>query len=177
VGRQRAILLLINVVGGTAVIGSYVLGLQGDSGADVLWGGVPESIRPVYTVSMVLAAAGYFAFLNLLLLRVDPEEVTIGRRFRYGIFYPIFCLILIPSAFWMPLTKMYADEPSSVAWTGVRAALFLVGLASIALAWALFALRPRKPPKAYWAAVVGSCYFAFHALVLDAIVWAALFQG
>jgi hypothetical protein len=25
--------------------------------------------------------------------------------------------------------------------------------------------------------VVGSCYFAFHTLVLDAIVWAALFQG
>ena len=176
-GRQKAILLLINVVGGTAVIGSYILGLQGDSGADVLWGGVPESIRPVYTVSMVLSAVGYFAFLNLLLLRVDPKEVTIGGRFGYGIFYPIFCLILIPSAFWMPLTRMYADEPSSVTWTAVRVALFLVGLASIALAWALFALRPRKQRKTYWAAVVGSCYFAFHTFVLDAIVWAALFQG
>jgi uncharacterized BrkB/YihY/UPF0761 family membrane protein len=108
---------------------------------------------------------------------VDPKEVTIGGRFGYGIFYSIFCLILIPSAFWMPLTRMYADEPSSVTWTAVRVALFLVGLASIALAWALFALRPRKQRKTYWAAVVGSCYFAFHTFVLDAIVWAALFQG
>ena len=143
----------------------------------MLWGGVPESIRPIYTVSMVLSAIGYFAFLNLLLLRVDPKEVTVGRRFGYSIFYPIFCLILIPSAFWMPLTNLYADEPSSGTWAGIRIVLFLVGLASIALAWALFALRPRNQGKAYWAAVAGSCYFAFHTFVLDAILWAALFQG
>jgi len=87
-GRQKLILLLINVVGGIAVIGSYILGLKGDSGAEVLWGGVPEGIRPIYTVSMILSAIGYFAFLNLLLLRVDPKEVTVGGHFAYSIFYP-----------------------------------------------------------------------------------------
>ena len=41
-GTQQIILLIINVIGGVAVIGSYVLGLRGQSGgADVLWGGVP----------------------------------------------------------------------------------------------------------------------------------------
>jgi hypothetical protein len=177
VAKQKLILLLINIIGGIAVIGSYIFGLRGGSGADVLWGGVPPSIRPVYTVSMVLSAIGYFAFLNLLLLRVDPKEVTVGRRFGYSIFYPIFCLILIPSAFWMPLTNLYVEEPSSGAWTGIRVVLFLVGLASVALAWALIALRPRSPGRAYWAAVAGSCYFAFHTFVLDAILWAALFKG
>ena len=77
----------------------------------------------------------------------------------------------------MPLTNLYADAPSRGAWTGIRVVLFLVGLASIALAWALFTLRPGNRDKAYWAAVVGSCYFTFHAFVLDAILWAALFQG
>jgi hypothetical protein len=177
VGKQKLILLLINVIGGIAVIGSYILGLRGDSGTDVLWGGVPEGIRPVYTVSMVLSAIGYFAFLNLLLLRVDAKEVTVGRRFRYSIFYPIFCLILIPSAFWMPLTKLYVDAPGTGTWVAIRVVLFLVGLASIALAGALFALRPRNRSKAYWAAVVGSCYFAFHTAILDAILWATLFRG
>jgi hypothetical protein len=176
-GKQKLILLLINVIGGIAVTGSYVLGLRGDLGTEVLWGGVPESIRPVYTVSMVLSAVGYFAFLNLLLLRVDPTEVTVGRRFGYSIFHPIFCLILIPSAFWMPLTNLYADAPSGGTWTGIRVVLFLVGLASSALAWALLTLRPRNRDKAYWAAVVGGCYFAFHTFVLDAILWAALFRG
>lgn len=175
--KHKLILLLINIIGGIAVIGSYILGLRGDSGTDVLWGRVPESVRPVYTVSMVLSAIGYFAFLNLLLLRVDPKEVTVGGRFRYSIFYPIFGLILIPSAFWMPLTNLYVDDPISGTWAGIRIVLFLVGLASIALAWALLTLRPGNRGKSYWAAVVGSCYFAFHAFVLDAILWAALFPG
>jgi hypothetical protein len=177
VGKQKLILLVINSIGGIAVIGSYILGLGGDSGTDVLWGGVPESIRPVYAVSMVLSAIGYFAFLNVLLLRVEPREVTVGGRFGYSIFYPIFVLILIPSAFWMPLTNLYADEPSSGTWTAIRVVLFVVGLASIALAWALFTLRPRNRDRSYWAAVAGSCYFAFHTFVLDAILWAALFRG
>ena len=87
-GKQKLTLLLINVIGGIAVIGSYILGLRGDSGTDVLWGGVPDSIRPVYTVSMVLSAIGYFAFLNLLLLRVRPNEVAVGGRLGYSMFYP-----------------------------------------------------------------------------------------
>ncbi len=175
--KHKLILLLINIVGGIAVIGSYILGLRGDAGADVLWGEVPESVRPVYAVSMVLSAIGYFAFLNLLLLRVDPKVVTVSGRFRYTIFYPIFVLILIPSAFWMPLTNLYIDDAGGVAWAAIRIVLFLVGLASLALAWALFTLRPGNRGTSYWAAVVGSCYFVFHTLVLDAILWAALFQG
>jgi len=177
VGKQKLTLLLINIIGGIAVIGSYILGLQGGSGADVLWGGVPESIRPAYAVSMVLSAIGYLAFLNLLLLRVDPEKATVGGRFRYNLFYPIFVLILVPSAFWMPLSNLYVDDPSSGTWAGIRTVLFLVGLASVALAWALFTLRPGDRGKAYWAAVAGSCYFAFHTIVLDAVLWAALFRG
>jgi hypothetical protein len=63
-GTQQIILLIINVIGGAAVIGSYVLGLRGQSGgAHVLWGGVPSSVRPVYGVSMILSALGFFAFL------------------------------------------------------------------------------------------------------------------
>jgi hypothetical protein len=177
VGRQKLILLLLNIIGGIAVIGSYVLGLRGASSADVLWGGVPESIRPIYMVSMVLSAIGYLACLNLLLLRVDPKEVTLGSRFGYSAFYTVFCLILIPSALWMPLTKLYVDAPGTGTWTGIRIVLFLVGLASVALAGALFTLRPKNRSKAYWAAVVGSCYFAFHTFVLDAILWAELFRA
>jgi hypothetical protein len=177
VGREKLILLLINVGGGIAVIASYIFGLRGASGTDALWGGVPEAIRPVYAASMVLSALGYFAFLNLLLLRVDPKNVTVGSRFGYSIFYPIFALILVPSVLWMPLTNLYLDHPSTGAWVGIRIVLFLVGLASIALAWALFTIRPGNQGKAYWAAVVGGCYFAFHTFVLDAILWAALFRG
>lgn len=176
-GTQQIILLIINIVGGVAVIGSYVLGLSGQSGgADVLWGGVPTSIRPVYGVSMILSALGFFAFLYFILFRLVPDEVSIGGRFGFSLFFAIFLVMLIPSALWMPLTNVYVGNHSTVTWIAVRTVLVLVGLASIALVWALLSLQSRNHGVAYWLAVAGSGYFAFHTAILDAIVWAALFR-
>jgi hypothetical protein len=176
-GTQQIILLIINVVGGAAVILSYVFGLSAQAGgAAVLWGGVPASIRPLYTVSMVISALGYFAFLYFILFRLVPGEVVIGGRLGFSIFFAIFLGILIPSAFWMPLTNVYVGNPGPGVWVGIRVVLALVGIASIALVWALLSLQPKVPGVAYWLAVVGSAYFAFHTAILDAVVWAALYK-
>ena len=172
----QIILLIINVVGGVAVIGSYVLWLRGSpSGADALWGGVPTRIRPVYTVSMILSAIGYLAVLCYLLFESVPDEVQIGGSLGFEWFIPIVVLMLFPSALWMPLTSLYVDRPSIGKWIATRTVLFIVGLASIALAWALLALEP-SCGVAYWIAVVGSIWFAFHTFILDGVVWAALFR-
>lgn len=174
---QQIILLVINIVGGAAVILSYVFGLNAQAGGtNVLWGGVPASIRPLYTVSMILSALGFFAFFYFILFRLVPSEVLIGGRFGFSLFYAIFLGILIPSVFWMPLTNVYVGNPSVGVWAGVRIVLALVGIASIALVWALLTLQPKVPGISYWLAVVGSAYFAFHTAVLDAIVWAALYK-
>jgi hypothetical protein len=174
---KQVILLIINILGGAAVIGSYILGLGGQSGgANVLWGGVPTNIRPVYTVSMILSALSYFAFIYLLLFRLVPGDVAIAGRFGYGLFFAIFLLILISSAFWMPLTNIYVGNPSNGTWIAIRAVLFIVALGSIALFWALLSLQTKNHDLPYWLAVVGSGYFAFHTFVLDAILWAALFR-
>ena len=176
-GTQQIILLIINIIGGIAVIGSYVLGLRGQSGgANVLWGGVPDNLRPVYTVSMILSALGFFAFIYYIFFRLDPGQTSIAGISGFTLFYVIFLLILIPSALWMPLTNMYVGNPSTGIWIAVRTVLAMVGLASIALVWALLTLQGRVPGIAYWLAVVGSGYFAFHTAILDAIVWAALFR-
>jgi hypothetical protein len=174
---ETIILLVINIVGGAAVIGSYVLGLRGESGgANALWGGVPARIRPVYTVSMILSAIGYLAVLYFVFFELVPDEVEIGHRFGASLFYPIFLLVLIPSAFWMPLTNLYVRNARPGLWISVRTVLFIVGLASITLAWAFLALEPKDHGVAYWFAVVGSCYFAFHTFILDAVLWARLFR-
>ena len=176
-GTQQIILLIINILGGAAVIGSYVFGLSGQSGgANVLWGGVPNNIRPVYTVSMIISALGYFAFIYFILFRLVPDEVSIGGRFGFSLFYAIFLVILIASAFWMPLTNAYVGNPSTGMWIGIRTVLALVGLGSIALMLALLTLQTKVPGISYWLAVAGSGYFAFHTAILDAIVWAALFK-
>mgnify|MGYP000875303477 CR=1 FL=1 len=174
---SQVILLLMNVVGGAAVIGSYVLWLRGaPGGANALWGGVPTSLRPVYTVSMILSAIGYLAVFYYLLFEVVPTEVHIGGELGFVWFIPIVVLMLFPSALWMPLSGLYVDRPSAGVWIAVRTVLFVVGLASIALAWALLTLKPNSGDAAYWIATVGSCYFAFHTFVLDAVLWAALFR-
>ncbi len=174
---QHIILLIINIVGGAAVIGSYVYGLSGQSGgANVLWGGVPANIRPLYFVSMIISALAYFAFVYYLFFRLTPGEVVIAGRFNYSLFYIIFILMLVPSAFWMPLTNLYVANPSTGLWIGVRTVLIVVGLASIALCWAILSIQIKIPGVSYWLAVAGSGYFAFHTMVIDAIIWAALFR-
>ncbi len=174
---QHIILLVINVIGGAAVIGSYIFGLGGSSGGtNVLWGGVPASIRPVYFASMIVCAVAYFAVLYYLFFRLTPGEVVIAGRFHYSLFYIIFILMLIPSALWMPLTNLYVANPGTGLWIGVRTVLIVVGLASIALCWAIVSVQNKVPGVSYWLAAVGSGYFAFHTLILDGIVWAALFR-
>jgi hypothetical protein len=174
---QQIILLIINIIGGIAVIGSYVLGLSAQTGgANILWGGVPTGIRPVYTISMVISAIAYFAFIYFILFRIDTKDTLIWNRFSYSIFYLIFFLMLAPSALWMPLTNVYVNNQATGTWIAVRTVLAIVGLASIALVWALLSLQPKNTGFTYWIAVAGSAYFAFHTAILDAVIWAALFK-
>jgi hypothetical protein len=173
----QIILMIINIIGGAAVIGSYIFGLNAQAGGtNILWGGVSTSIRPVYFTSMILSALGYFAFLYYILFRLEPAQVSLAGVTGFTLFYVIFLLILIPSAFWMPLTNSYVSNPSQGIWILIRTVLVLVGLASIGLFWTLLTLQGRAPGTAYWLAVAGSGYFAFHTAILDAIVWAALFK-
>jgi hypothetical protein len=172
-GTQQIILLIINILGGAAVMLSYVYGLKGQTGgANVLWGGVPQGIRPVYTVSMIFSALGYLSFIFYILFRANPAESS----FSYSLYFAIFIVILGASAFWMPLTNMFVNNGGTGLWIAIRAVLALVGLGSIALVWVLLGVQADAHGTAWWLAVVGASYFALHTAVLDAIVWAALFK-
>jgi hypothetical protein len=175
--RRKWILLIINIAGGILVIGSYIYGLTAQSaGAAVLWGGVPQNIQPVYAVSMIISAIGYFAFIYYLLFKVDASEVRIRGRFNYSLFYWIFIGILLTSAFWMPLTNLYVANPVLIYWILIRVVLFIVGFASLALVWALINTFPYIENISRRAAIAGGIYFTFHTLFLDAVIWAQLFK-
>ncbi len=174
---QQTILLVINGIGGGAVIGSYILQFRRiPDAANALWGGVPMWLRPIYTVSMFLSALGYFAFLYFILFRIAPEVAQIANRFGFSLFHVIFLGILVPSALWMPLTSAWIANPSTGRWIAVRTVLLLVGLFSCALVWALLTLQPRDPGFFFWLAVAGSATFAFHTAVLDMLLWPVLFR-
>lgn len=173
--RQRISLLLLNALGGAAVLASYAWGLGDDGVGSALWGGVPESLRPLYTVNMFLAAAGYFLFTPYVLFRLPPDATRVAGRFGFGVFHALYALVLLPSALWLPLTAAYLAHPTPLAWAAVRIVLVLVALGSLGLLAGLMAL-PADAPRGRSSALIGLVPFCLQTAVLDALVWPALFH-
>jgi hypothetical protein len=164
------------LIGGTAVLASYAYGLATHplTRAD-LWGGVPDPLRPFYTVNMFLAAAGYFAFSYFVFFRLDPSETRIGSRVGFNAFNVLYTLILVPSALWLPLTFAMLESPSAQLWWAVRLTLGLVGIGSVGLFAALAVVKSPRTAGARGAALIGSALFCLQTAVLDALVWPAFF--
>jgi hypothetical protein len=173
----QIMLLILNVLGGAAVIGSYAQGIISHPGSlNILWGNISTSVRPLYFVSMLLSALGYFAFIYFISFRIDPGTVKVAGKIGFEVFFVIFTGMLLFSALWMPFTYSYVDNPNSGTWLAIRIVLFLVAISSCALLWALLSLNTKTPSLPYWLAVVGSGYFVFHTLILDGFLWPALYR-
>jgi hypothetical protein len=174
---KKWLMLLINLLGGGAVIGSYIWGfLTYPNAGQALWGGVPDSIRPFYTAGMFLAATGYFAFTYFILFRLNPNKTRVFGRFPFGLFNVLYAAILVPSALWMPLTLFALEGPSLGFVWAVRIVLAMVGLASVGLLFALLKVEPRLPRWAHRMAVAGCVGFCLQTAILDATVWVAFFK-
>lgn len=171
-------LLWLNVFGGLAVLGSYAHGIASNpETSSLVWGGVPEELKPLYTVNMLLAAAGYFAFSFYVFFRLDPERTRVVGRFGFGCFAILYALILAPSALWMPLTFQMLAAPSAALWAAIRIVLALVGIGSLGLCVAIAAGRPVASPAAQRIALAGAAVFSLQTAILDALVWPAYFPS
>jgi hypothetical protein len=165
-------LVFINLLGGLAVLGSYAYCLAANPATRMnLWGNVPEALRPAYTVSMLLAATGYFAFSYFVLLRVDSREARIAGAYGYRVFLWIYAGILAPSALWMPLTFRMFEAPGWGLWIAIRIVLGLVGISSLALVGSIASARPAGHSWARTLALAGAAAFAVQTALLDALVW------
>ena len=172
---QKKAWLIINVVGGVAVLGSYVHGLATHPETrGELWGSMPVELQAVYNVTMWLAAAGYFFFSYYFFVRTDAEEVRFGG-FGFALVNALYALIMVTSALWLPLTFAYLDAPSNALWLTVRIDLFGVAAGSIGLIVALFVMRPRAEGRAGVLAVLGLLLFLLQTAFLDPVVWPQFF--
>ena len=175
---QQLVLGLINVVGGILVLGSYAHGLiTHPANRDVIWGGVPETIKPLYTLNMLFAAAGYLAFTYFVMFSLNRDNAQLANLSGFCVFYIIYAFILFTSALWMPLTYAALGHPdSSLYYWAVRITLDIVGLASLALLGVLLSLHSSESSPTYWLAVAGSVFFCIQTAVLDGIVWSFYFR-
>ena len=175
---QQIGLLVLMVVLGAGVVGSYIHGFSTNPGsADKLWGGVTGGLRYMNYVLMIGAVIGYFLFTYWLLFRADPDTVTVFGGAGYWMFFVIFFVILLPSILWMPFLFAHIGATGGGWWIAVRVVLVLVGIGSLALLAALITVAPRDGGAAYWLAVVGAALFAIQTAVNDMFIWPALFKS
>jgi len=176
--RTRLALGAINVLGGVAVLASYTQGLAtGPANREAIWGGIPDELRGFYTVSMLLAAAGY-----LLLSHYAYFHLAVQRARVYGIpavrlLLPLYFAVLVPSALWLPLTLQMLSAPTAPFWSLVCLNLAVVAIASLGLLFVVAAAEPRGSRAAHRLAVLGGVAFCFQTAVLDAVVWTFSFPA
>jgi hypothetical protein len=176
--RNAVRLALLNVAGGLAVLGSYVWGFAlAPELRTGLWGGVPESLRGLYTINMLLAAAGYFPFTWLLVFRSPPATLREDAGVSPGAILALYALVLIPSALWLPLTAQMIQAPSAALWIAIRAVLLLVGIGAGCLLVVLLRLARARGGALRWSAVAGALPFFTQTAILDALVWPAYWRG
>lgn len=169
---DKRVLVAINLLGGSSVLGGYAYYLATrPMTRDQLWGNVPDELRPAYTASMLLATVGYFAFSYFVLFRIDSDVASIARSYGYRLFQLIYAGILAPSALWMPLTFHMIEQPGLGLWIAIRLVLGMVGASSLLLIWAVAAVRPAGPAWARMIALLGAVAFAVQTALLDALVW------
>ncbi len=172
----RRALLAIVIAGGLAVLASYALAFSyGPEVRSGLWGDLPGAWRPVYTVSMLLAALGFFPLTYRLLFATEPDAFheASGLGFRWVLIF--YALVLGASALWLPLTAQMIRTPGPGLSAAVRLVLSLVAIGSLGLFYAVYRLARREGGALSWAAVAGAVFFCVQTVVLDALVWPAFF--
>jgi hypothetical protein len=172
---QKKTFLLINLLGGLAVLGSYAQGLGAHPQTRaLLWGGIPEPLRPIYGITMWLATAGYLMFIYEVVAHVEPGETRIGRL-GFGIINVCCAAVVSASALWMPATFAYIEQPSAGLWLFIRLDLLIVALGALGLLLAFFQRAPRPGGWTTTLTVLGLLFFALQTAFLDAFVWPAFF--
>ena len=167
--------LIINVVGGVAVLGSYAHGIATHpETAGQLWGSLPEAAVPFYTGCMPFAAIGYLTVFAFLLVQ-KPSQVRFGRGPAYPWFMGSHAVFLLASTLWMPLCFAALDGASPGLLPWIQLVLAIAGSAALVHVVWLIRLVDSPWPRLRAAAIVGATGLMIQCTILDALVWPRFF--
>ena len=173
--NYNRLFFVLNLVGGFGVLGSYAIGLQAHWGQNqLLWGGVPESVRGVYSSCMLPAALGYLACFAYLVqadwTKLRVEEGPAGRGLLR-----LHLLFLATATAWMPLTWLALDHQVTALTWPIQGVLLVTGLSALGIWRTLGRLVDPPQPRFLRIARIAFGFLVFQCLVLDALVWPRFF--
>lgn len=170
--------LIINLIGGIAVLGGYLVCLYVyPDQREALWGGVQSGWQSVFTVSMLMAAAGYLVFSYGILFKSSPDGFSskyLDTRHAISLLCMVF---LISAAIWMPATISYLKTNNSIWWILSVTSLWITAI-SLFTVTTLVIVCPLTIPSTFYRVLTisGISYITFHCLILDAIIWVSRFH-
>lgn len=159
---NQILFLAINILGGTAVILSYILGFKSSKGSNLLWGGISKNFQKIYTLSMIVSAIGYFIFSSYIFK-------ILAVNVNYSFFYYAYLILLVTSALWLPLVNMMNKKKNALLWISIRATLILTAFSFFFILVLFLSIVPNGIH--YYLSVAGLIIITLHTGVLDAILW------
>lgn len=173
--RARRNYLGINVIGGVAVLGSCAHGLLTHPGqGGLLWGSMPGPLVSLHVGLLPLAVAGHLAAAAFL-LRAPPGRLTIGGAPALPQLSFSTAVLLLASAWWMPLCWAALDQqdPGYLQW--IQLVLMVAGATALLNVVLLLRLDDVPGLRLRWAAVIGASIVMLQCTILDAFVWPRYF--
>jgi hypothetical protein len=174
---QQILFLTINLIGGLAVLGSYVIGLgMFPEYREALWGEVRGNLRTGIIISMLFAALGYLAFCYVALFQNGLEDFTKSDWLNSYTFSILVAIFLISATFWMPSAIAYLNF-SNTYWLVICIASLWVTAISLAALVGIVITSDVEiiGSVSHYVAIIGIGLITFHCLVFDAIIWSIMF--
>jgi len=175
---SKNIFLGVNILGGTLVLGGYVLGLTFyPEYNEALWGGVKGTLRNIFTISMLPAAGGYLTFCYVVMFKNGAEAINRNSVIGQQPVSVLSAIFLASAAVWMPTLIAYIHTNESYWWILSVSSLWITALSLLTLTIITATTSLSEISQASKnAAVIGIAYITFHCLVIDAIVWVSMYQ-
>ena len=170
--------ILVNIIGGLAVLGSYAAGLGFfPEYRETLWGGVRGIWKPVLTVSMLLAAGGYLIFCYFALFREGEYFFRVNIFVEIPTITLLTLIFLSSAALWMPTTITYFLTGNSLWWFLTITILWITAISLVVLTGIVSSSNHDSIATIDWIApTVGLSVITAHCLIVDAIIWVFFFH-
>ena len=167
---------MVNIIGGIIVLGGYAFTLVSNPETrNDLWGGIPESWKPLYTLSMFTSAFGYLYATYYCAFKGGLDAQFFWGKYKASIMTIFIAIFLFSSSFWIHSTFSYIDSPTQNQWLLIQVELYATAFALILFTLGLASAKGVENKLNHKIAVIGSALITFHCLILDAIIWTSKF--